>query len=104
MDILDTHLHLVDRSTLRYPWLDGAGELERDWSYGEYAAEAAKCGITRALHMEVDVAPDMIAAETDFIESLPPHEAVPIAGVISACRPEADGFAAEVERALLRIA
>lgn len=57
MDILDTHLHLVDRSTLRYPWLDGAGELERDWSYGEYAAEAAKCGITRALHMEVDVAP-----------------------------------------------
>ncbi|WBU52817.1 amidohydrolase [Paracoccus sp. SCSIO 75233] len=100
MDILDTHLHLVDRGVLRYPWLDGAGELERDWSYGEYATEAAKCGITRALHMEVDVAPDMIAAETDFIESLPPHEDVPIVGVISACRPENDGFAAEVERAL----
>lgn len=100
--ILDTHLHLVDRSRISYPWIEGSGPLERDWSHAEYAAEAAQCGITRALHMEVDVSPDMIGAETDYIESLPVRDDVPIVGIISSCRPEADGFAAEIERAQAR--
>jgi predicted TIM-barrel fold metal-dependent hydrolase len=100
--ILDTHLHLADRSALRYPWIEGAGTLERDWSHAEYAVEARACGIARALHMEVDVAADLIAAETEVIANLPIRADVPIVGVISACRPETDGFAAELERAMSR--
>ncbi|MFD1880621.1 amidohydrolase family protein [Paracoccus pacificus] len=100
--IFDTHLHLVDRSRISYPWIRDAGTLDRDWSHAEYAAEASACGITRALHMEVDAAEDMIGAEVDFIESLPPRKDVPIVGIISACRPEHDGFAAEIERAQAR--
>lgn len=97
--ILDTHLHLVDRSRINYPWIAGAGTLDRDWSLDDYAPEAAAQGITRALHMEVDAAAADIGAETALIAGLPPRPDVTIAGIISACRPEQDGFAAEIERA-----
>ena len=97
--IIDTHLHLVDRSRLTYPWLAEAPALDRDWSHAEYAGEAAAAGIARALYMEVDVAGDMIDAEIDVIDALPPRTDTPIAGIIAACRPEQDGFAAEIERA-----
>ena len=55
--IIDTHLHIVDRSALRYPWLAGEPALNRDFSYEDYAREAQRGGITDALHMEVDVDP-----------------------------------------------
>ncbi|MFV0409481.1 MAG: amidohydrolase family protein [Paracoccus sp. (in: a-proteobacteria)] len=97
--ILDTHLHLVDRSRISYPWIEGAGALERNWSLDDYAPEAASMGITRALHMEVDVAANNIAAETAMIAGLPARDDLSIAGIISACRPEQDDFAAEIERA-----
>lgn len=103
--ILDTHLHLVDRAALRYPWIDGIGApLERDWPLADYAAEAAPLGITRALHMEVDVAPDDITRESDYIHNLPARQDVAIAGIISACRPESECFTAQMDRALSRAA
>lgn len=98
-EILDTHLHLVDRSRISYPWIEGAGSLERDWGLEEYAPIASQAGITRALHMEVDVAPADIEAETAMIANLAPRDDLAIAGIISACRPELDGFAAQIERA-----
>lgn len=101
-EILDTHLHVVDRKSIRYPWLAEAAALDRDWSYAEYADEAGSCGVIGALHMEVDVAEDMIAAETDYIDSLQPIGGVPIRGIISSCRPENDGFAKDIDLALAR--
>ncbi|RUY92998.1 amidohydrolase, partial [Mesorhizobium sp. M7A.F.Ca.CA.001.12.2.1] len=53
--IIDTHLHLIDRSALRYPWLAGVPALNRDFSYEDYATEAQRVGVERVLHMEVDV-------------------------------------------------
>ncbi|MFV0411341.1 MAG: amidohydrolase family protein [Paracoccus sp. (in: a-proteobacteria)] len=100
--MIDTHLHLVNRSRLGYPWIRGTGALDRDWSHAEYAPEAAACGIAGAIHMEVDVAEADIRNETDVIEALPPRADVPILGIISACRPEHDGFTAEIERAEAR--
>ena len=73
--IVDTHLHLIYRDQLRYPWLAGVAPLNRDFPYETYAVEARRCGITDAIHMEVDVAPDDIEAETRNVEDL-------------ACRPE----------------
>ncbi|TGQ96585.1 amidohydrolase, partial [Mesorhizobium sp. M4B.F.Ca.ET.200.01.1.1] len=49
--IIDTHLHLIDRSALRYPWLAGVPALNRDFSYEEYAVEAQRVGVGRVLHM-----------------------------------------------------
>lgn len=92
--IFDTHLHLIDRSRLSYPWLAGVPGLDRDWSYADYATVARRCGITDVLHMEVDVAEDQIGAETAFVADLMAQPESLIRGAITAARPEAKGFAA----------
>lgn len=98
--ITDTHLHLVDRTRLNYPWLSDASGLDRDWAPDIYADTARKVGIARALHMEVDVAEDRIGDEIDHIDNLAGQDGSIIAGIIAACRPERDGFAAEIDRAV----
>jgi predicted TIM-barrel fold metal-dependent hydrolase len=98
--IVDTHLHLIYRERLRYPWLAGFAPLNRDFSYESYAREAQRCGITDVLHMEVDVATDDIEAETRHLASLASQPGSLLRGAISSCRPEDDGFAAFLERQL----
>ena len=96
--IIDTHLHVIDQSAMRYPWLSGAPALNRDFSYEEYAREAKRVGIEATLHMEVDVAPDDIDAEIDYVGRLSRQPGNLIVGAIAACRPEDKGFAAFLER------
>ena len=96
--LIDTHLHLIDQSALSYPWLAGAPALNRDFSYEEYALQARRAGIAQALHMEVDVAPQDIESETAYIAALASREGSLIAGAISSCRPEDEGFQAFLER------
>ncbi|THF58974.1 amidohydrolase family protein [Ollibium composti] len=92
--IVDTHLHLIDRKALRYPWLKGVPALDCDFSHDEYATEARRAGIEAALHMEVDVDPADIAAETAHVEALSKRPGSLIAGAIVSCRPEEPGFPA----------
>ncbi|TIU02302.1 MAG: amidohydrolase, partial [Mesorhizobium sp.] len=68
--IFDTHLHLIDQSALRYPWLSGVPALNRDFSHDEFAVQARRAGIEGALHMEVDVDPADIEAETSHVKAL----------------------------------
>lgn len=96
--IFDTHLHLVDRARLSYPWLTDVPALDRDWTYDAYEAVARRVGITDVLHMEVDVAEADIDAETAFVAALMDRPGSLIRGAISAARPEAPGFAAWLER------
>src|SRR6185437_16809064 len=96
--IIDTHLHLVYRGKLSYPWLADVPPLDRDFSYETYALEARRCGVTDALHMEVDVAPGDIEAETRNVEELARRPQSLLRGAISACRPEEDGFPAFLDR------
>lgn len=96
--ILDTHLHIVDQSALHYPWLSGAPALNRNFPYEEYAREAKRCGIAHTLHMEVDVDPADIDAETVYVAGKAREEGSLLRGAIAACRPEETGFAAYVER------
>jgi predicted TIM-barrel fold metal-dependent hydrolase len=96
--IIDTHLHVIDQSAMRYPWLSGAPALNRDFSYEEYAREAKRVGIEATLHMEVDVAPDDIDAEIDCVGRLSRQPGNLIVGAIAACRPEDKGFAEFLER------
>jgi predicted TIM-barrel fold metal-dependent hydrolase len=96
--IIDTHLHLIDRAALAYPWLSGVPALDRDFLYETYATEAKRCGIAAALHMEVDVDPKEIEAEIGYIQGLSKQPGNLITGAIAACRPEEAGFAAYVER------
>ncbi|MBZ9918534.1 amidohydrolase [Mesorhizobium sp. B1-1-4] len=96
--IIDTHLHLIDRSALRYRWLAGVPALNRDFSYEEYGVEAQRVGVERVLHMEVDVDPADIEAETERVEGLSRQAGSMLAGAIAACRPEEANFAAYLER------
>ncbi|WP_157018136.1 amidohydrolase family protein [Mesorhizobium xinjiangense] len=95
---VDTHLHVIDLEALRYPWLEEAPALNRDFSYETYALEARRVGIEASLHMEVDVAEDQIEAETEYVGGLAQGRKSLIVGAIASCRPEEEGFAAYLER------
>jgi predicted TIM-barrel fold metal-dependent hydrolase len=96
--IVDTHLHIVDMAALHYPWLGGAGELNRSWLYDDYAREARRLGIGATMHMEVDVAEEDIEKETDNISGIAARPNSLLVGAVAACRPENEGFAAYLER------
>jgi predicted TIM-barrel fold metal-dependent hydrolase len=98
--IIDTHLHLIYRERLSYPWLASVAALDRDFHYERYQAEARRCGVTDAIHMEVDVGPADIEAETRNVVDIATLAGSVIRGAISACRPEDDGFPAFLERQL----
>ncbi|WP_134680304.1 amidohydrolase family protein [Paracoccus ravus] len=96
--IFDTHLHLIARNRLSYPWLANVNRLDRDWSYAEYETVAQRLGITDVLHMEVDVAEADIDAETAYIAELMARPGSLIRGAISAARPESPNFESWLER------
>ncbi|WP_181705571.1 amidohydrolase family protein [Chthonobacter rhizosphaerae] len=98
MRLIDTHLHLVDRRRLAYPWLASTPALDRDYAYATYAAEALAGGITDALHMEVDVAPEDMERETAVVAEIAERPGNLVRGAIAACRPEDPGFPAYLER------
>ncbi len=96
--IVDTHLHLIDKTALRYPWLAGVPALDHDFSQEEYAAQARRAGIEAALFMEVDVDAADIEAELAYVEGLAKAPGSLLRGAIVACRPEEAGFAAWLEK------
>ncbi len=97
--IIDTHLHVIDRTALHYPWLAGVPALDRDFPYETYRREAERVGIAQALHMEVDVDPADIDAETRYVAGLEKRPESLIVGAIAACRPEDPGFDATLAAA-----
>jgi len=96
--IIDTHLHLIDKAALSYPWLGDAPALDRDFLFETYRRQAERCGIKAALHMEVDVAASAIQAETDYVKNIAVHSSGFIKGAIASCRPEEPGFAPYLEQ------
>ena len=96
--IIDTHLHLIDLSALSYPWLSSVAALNRNFLYEDYSREAKRVGIATTLHMEVDVDPANIEAETTYVQSLAGQPGNLITGAIAACRPEDHGFSDYLER------
>jgi predicted TIM-barrel fold metal-dependent hydrolase len=98
--ILDTHLHVIDRGVLTYPWLADVPALNHDFLLESYQAEAIRCGVGSALHMEVDVAENQIEAESEQVKRLAARPKSPLIGAISSCRPERADFPAFLERQL----
>jgi predicted TIM-barrel fold metal-dependent hydrolase len=98
--LFDTHLHIVDRKRLDYPWLSGAGPLNRDNLYEDYARDARRCGISNVFHMEVDVAPQRMEDETEYVRNVSQRSGSLIRGAIAACRPEEPAFPEYLERSL----
>jgi predicted TIM-barrel fold metal-dependent hydrolase len=96
--IVDTHLHIIDKEALRYPWLDGVPALNRTFSYREYAREALRGGISDTLHMEVDADPADIEPEIDYVQRKATEPGSLLRGKIAACRPELADFPAFLDR------
>ncbi len=98
--IVDTHLHLIYRDRLCYPWLANVPPLHADFTQALYAREARRLGIVAALHMEVDVAEDDIPRETEMVRALSGEAGSLLVGAIAACRPENPDFPAYLETVL----
>lgn len=96
--IIDTHLHLIYRERLSYPWLKSVPPLDADFTYERYVQEARRLGIGAVLHMEVDVAEEDIERETDLVSGLAGAEESLLVGAIASCRPEQARFADYLER------
>ena len=96
--IFDSHLHVIDMGRLRYPWLASVEKLRRNFLYSDYALEARRCGISVALHMEVDVDPAQIEEETAMAAALANAPNSLLQGAISSCRPESSSFPEFLER------
>jgi predicted TIM-barrel fold metal-dependent hydrolase len=92
--IIDTHLHLVYRDRLSYPWLGDVPPLNHDFTLEAYRPQAEAAGITQSIHMEVDVAEADQMRETDFVTSLGGS----VVAAIASCRPESKDFPAQLEQ------
>lgn len=95
--IIDTHLHLIDRGKLSYPWLADVPALDGDWTFADYNQLAQRAGIEAVLHMEVDVAEEDIDKESEMIADLMTQYPI-LKGAISAARPESGSFEAWLEQ------
>ena len=102
MELIDTHVHVIDRGRLSYPWLANVPALDRDHLFDVWQAEARRCGITGALHMEVDIAEGDIEAEAGMVEDLTALPGSILKGAISACRPEDPRFPAFLDQVRAR--
>ena len=96
--MIDTHLHLIHPERFSYDWTGGIPALAgQPFRLEEYRAAAEGCGITESIFMEVDVPWDQAASEAAFFCTLAENPANRISGVIAACRPENDDFAAHLD-------
>ncbi|WP_460275670.1 amidohydrolase family protein [Celeribacter sp. ULVN23_4] len=95
---IDTHLHLVNKNRIKYPWLMEAPALDKDWSYEDYELTAKRIGISGTLHMEVDCAEGDIEHENEVVAELMKRPNSLIRGAISSARPESSEFDAFLER------
>lgn len=90
--LFDTHLHLIYPEKLSYPWLADFDALNKPSRFDDYSRCARRLGIGGCLHMEVDVAPELIKAETALVADLSQEPASLMRGAISSCRPEDEDF------------
>lgn len=93
LPIVDTHQHLWDLTKFKLPWLDGApAVLKRSYVMQDYLAATAGLNVTRAVYMEVDVAPDLQVAEAEHLLSICRAADSPTVAAVISGRPNSSGF------------
>jgi predicted TIM-barrel fold metal-dependent hydrolase len=80
--IVDTHQHLWDLSRFRLPWLKPAGELTRDFTMADYEIATEGLEISKAIYMEVAVAPEQKTAEAEQIVKVCADETNPTCAAV----------------------
>ena len=97
VEIVDTHLHLWDRTRLRLPWIERGSPLDRNFTMDDYRQARDGLHVVKAVYMEVDVADDDKRAEADFVLDICRQANTPMVGAVIGGRPAADGFRAYLE-------
>jgi len=96
MEIVDTHQHLWDLGRFPYSWCSGIPALNRSFLFRDYAAASANLRIGRTVFVECDVDEPHSLEEARMIQALS-EDHPSIAGIVAACRPEKQGFAAHLK-------
>ncbi|WP_298196417.1 amidohydrolase [Novosphingobium sp.] len=105
--IIDAHVHLWDRSRLRYPWLEQAdmAAIAGDYGIDDYLRETAGWPVRGMVHVDAGAHPDQGQAETAWLESLRAGHGLPHAIVarVELHAPDAERqLAWQAERAAVR--
>ena len=90
--MIDTHQHLIYPGRFSYPWTAELPALQNAFELDQYQTQAADCGITGTLFMEVDVDESQVANEAQFFCGLAEDPSSKIIGVVAAARPEHANF------------
>jgi L-fuconolactonase len=90
--IWDTHQHLWDLERFRLPWLAGAPALDRSFLMADYEAATAGLDLAGTIYMEVDVAPEQLAAEAEAVLAVCERGDTPMVAAVIGGRPAAPGF------------
>lgn len=103
MDLIDTHVHLLDPGRFWYAWCAAVPALNRAFPLAEYRAEAAAGGaahIVSAVFMEGDVPLAQQDDETHHFSHLANNDrdTLPIDAVIAGAWPESADFPGRLER------
>jgi L-fuconolactonase len=80
--IVDTHQHLWNLQQFRLPWLKAGGELTRDFTMADYKKATEGLRITKAIYMEVAVAPEQKLAEAKHIVKVCEDESNPTCAAV----------------------
>lgn len=78
--MIDAHLHLWDPSKLDYDWLRYVPDIEGRHTPEDWAAEAT--GVTRAVFVQADCAPQQAIEEASWVASLN-HSALDIIAIVA---------------------
>ena len=99
--VIDCHQHLWDLKRQKLPWLSGVPPiLNKTFGLPEYREATAGLNI-RSLYMEVDVAPEQLAAEAEHIISLANDPESKLIAAVIGGRPEDERFPAAIESVVL---
>lgn len=90
--IIDTHVHLWDRSRFHLKWLENATTLNRDFDWEDYRRASEGQNIVKGVYMEVDVVPSEHVQEARHVIDLCRSGRTRLAGAVISGRPASDGF------------
>lgn len=92
ISIVDTHQHLWDLEVLSLPWLNDVPLLANQHLMSTYAEASEGLDIAKTVYMEVDVSPDQLETERDYVFGLCDADDNPMCGATLRARPGEEGF------------
>lgn len=99
MPIIDTHQHLWDLVQFQPPWLKGAAaNISSKHDMKDYLHETEGLNITKAVYMEIDVAPEDQNKEADYVLDLIKSGKTPTVAAVISGRPISPQFSKYMER------